>query len=121
MRNLRDENSENSDCCGGDHSTILFRECCFVVPSSWSKLRSKPEPHVLQTICPERQGLIRTYGWSDLRDVSGRIEGVTGFLRVTKALAEEAVRTLSGRERGICRQPRATRGKTPSGVNHQTS
>ena len=61
------------------------------------KLRSKPEPHVLQTICPEGKGLIRTHGWSDLRDVSGRVEGVTGFLRVTKTLAEEAVSTISGK------------------------
>ena len=34
---------------------------------------------------------------SDLRDVSGRVEGVTGFLRVTKTLAEEAVSTISGK------------------------
>ena len=74
-----------------------IRECCLEDPSRWTKLRSKPEPHVLQTICPEGKGLIRTYGWSDLRDVSGRVEGVTGFLRVTKTLAEEAVSTISGK------------------------
>ena len=68
-----------------------------------------PEPHVLQTICPEGKGLIRTYGWSDLGDVSGSMEGVTGFLRVTKTLAEEAARTMSGKGRGLCQQPRATR------------
>ena len=30
------------------------------------------------SICPEGKG------WSDLRDVSGRFERVTGFLRVTR-------------------------------------
>ena len=39
-----------------------IRECCLEDPSRWTKLRSKPEPHVLQTICPEGKGLIRTYG-----------------------------------------------------------
>ena len=52
-----------------------IRECCPEDPSRWSKLRSKSEPHVLQTIRPEEKGLIRTYVWSDLRDVSGRIGG----------------------------------------------
>ena len=74
-----------------------IRECCLDDPSRWTKFKSKPEPHVLQTICPEGRGLIRTYGWSDLRDASGKVEGVTGFLRVTKTLAEEAVSTMSGK------------------------
>ena len=97
-----------------------IRECCFEDPSRWTKLRSKPEPYVLQTICPEGKGLIRTYGWSDLRDVSGKVEGVTGFLRVTRTLAEEGSEQDQWKRRGLCRQPRATRGKTPSGVDHKT-
>ena len=72
------ESYEISDCCGGDHRTM----------HDLRKLRRRLEPlvesriqnlshTVLETICPEGR-LIRAYGWSDLRDVSGRIEGVAG-------------------------------------------
>ena len=86
------QSGETSDCCGGDH------RCSLEDRSLWSKLRFKPEPHVLHTSCPEGKD-----GRSDLRhvfDVSSGIEEVTGFLRVTKTLMEEAVRTMSGR-RGV--------------------
>ena len=73
---------------------------------------------MLRTICPEGKGLIRAYGKSDLRDVSGRIEGVTGFLRVTKTLAEEAVRTMRGRG-WVFVDSLAQRSVTPSGMDHE--
>ncbi|CAE8587798.1 unnamed protein product [Polarella glacialis] len=76
---------------------VTMRKSCLEEPSRWPKLRTTPVPHILQTLCPDGHGLIRAYGWRKIIDDKGTIEGVTGFLRVTKEFADNAHDAKSGK------------------------
>ncbi|CAE8741494.1 unnamed protein product [Polarella glacialis] len=76
---------------------VTMRKSCLEEPSRWPKLRTTPVPHILQTLCPDGHGLIRAYGWRKIIDDKGSIEGVTGFLRVTKEVADNARNAKSGK------------------------
>ncbi|CAE8741924.1 unnamed protein product [Polarella glacialis] len=49
------------------------------------------------TASSDGHGLIRAYGWRKIIDDKGTIEGVTGFLRVTKEVADNAHDAKSGK------------------------
>ncbi|CAE8584053.1 unnamed protein product [Polarella glacialis] len=70
---------------------VTMRKSCLEEPSRWPKLRTTP------TLCPDGHGLIRAYGWRKIIDDKGTIEGVTGFLRVTKEFADNAHDAKSGK------------------------
>ncbi|CAE8653111.1 unnamed protein product [Polarella glacialis] len=76
---------------------VTMRKSRLEEPSRWPKLRTTPVPHILQTLCPNGHGLIRAYGWRKIIDDKGTIEGVTGFLRVTKEVVDNARDAKSGK------------------------